>query len=185
MADIKKRPKVEKKIITDPENSSRRRAVKTIVGGVSAIAAYHTLPTNWSKPIIEQVFLPAHAATSGVALNDPCSVSLVSGDTGSTSVNIRVTGFVTPPTSGLAVVIVSTPVGGSGGPVTANTTTSGSGTFSADITVSGGGGITSVTVLTTVTGASGTASCSVNVPAAATTTPSPSTTPGPTSTNPA
>ena len=44
---------------------TRRKAVKTIAGGVSALAAYHTLPVNWSTPIIEQIFLPAHAQTSG------------------------------------------------------------------------------------------------------------------------
>jgi len=49
----------------DLQSLSRRKAVKKIAGGVSALAAYHTLPVNWSKPIIEQVFLPAHAQTSG------------------------------------------------------------------------------------------------------------------------
>lgn len=63
MADDKQ---VTGKIVTI-ENRSRRRAVKTLVGGVSALAAYHTLPVNWSTPIIEQVFLPAHAQTSGIA----------------------------------------------------------------------------------------------------------------------
>ena len=47
------------------ENAGRRKAVKTIVGGVTAIAAYNILPSKWGTPIIEQVFLPAHAATSG------------------------------------------------------------------------------------------------------------------------
>lgn len=57
-----------------PTNSpkvSRRKAVKTIAGGVSAIAAYHVLPSKWSTPIIEQVFLPAHAVTSGGTHVDP------------------------------------------------------------------------------------------------------------------
>lgn len=48
------------------ESSSRRKAVKTIVGGVTAFAAYNALPAKWGTPLIEQVFLPAHAATSGV-----------------------------------------------------------------------------------------------------------------------
>ncbi|SDP84126.1 hypothetical protein [Desulforhopalus singaporensis] len=47
------------------ENRSRRRAVKTIVVGVGGLAAYHTLPVNWSAPVINQIFLPAHAQTSG------------------------------------------------------------------------------------------------------------------------
>lgn len=46
--------------------TSRRTAVKTIVGGVTALAAYNVLPTKWGVPVVEQIFLPAHAATSGV-----------------------------------------------------------------------------------------------------------------------
>ena len=48
------------------ESKSRRKVVKQIAGGVTALAAYHVLPVKWEKPIIEQVFLPAHAQTSGV-----------------------------------------------------------------------------------------------------------------------
>lgn len=47
------------------ESAGRRKAVKTIVGGVTALAAFHVLPAKWGTPVIEQVFLPAHAATSG------------------------------------------------------------------------------------------------------------------------
>lgn len=54
---------------TKPENLGRRKAVKTIVGGVTAVAAYNLLPAKWGKPIIEQVFLPAHAQTSGIPAN--------------------------------------------------------------------------------------------------------------------
>jgi hypothetical protein len=49
----------------NPEDPSRRKLVKALVGGVTVLAAYHTLPTNWSKPLISQISLPAHAATSG------------------------------------------------------------------------------------------------------------------------
>lgn len=47
------------------DSAGRRKALKTIVGGVTALAAYNVLPSKWGTPIIEQVFLPAHAATSG------------------------------------------------------------------------------------------------------------------------
>ena len=46
------------------ESAGRRRAVKKIVGGVTALAAYNMLPAKWGTPVIEQVFLPAHAQTS-------------------------------------------------------------------------------------------------------------------------
>lgn len=46
-------------------NTGRRKVVKTIVCGVTAFAAYNVLPAKWGTPIIEQIFLPAHAQTSG------------------------------------------------------------------------------------------------------------------------
>jgi hypothetical protein len=58
----------EIKKIPDPQNSSRRRAVKTIAGGITALAAYQYLPAKWEKPIIESIFIPAHAQTSGTGI---------------------------------------------------------------------------------------------------------------------
>ena len=69
-------------------NKSRRKAVKTIVGGVTALAAYQVLPSVWNKPIIEQIFLPAHAATSAAGLQDPCDIALLEGTQDSKSVKI-------------------------------------------------------------------------------------------------
>ena len=57
--------------INELENVGRRKAVKKIVGGVTALAAYNALPSKWGPPIIESVFLPAHAATSGEAAETP------------------------------------------------------------------------------------------------------------------
>ncbi|PHR26248.1 MAG: hypothetical protein COA36_12595 [Desulfotalea sp.] len=51
------------------EDKNRRRVVKSIVCGLTAFTAYNVLPSKWGTPIIEQVFLPAHAATSGVILS--------------------------------------------------------------------------------------------------------------------
>ncbi len=48
-------------------SKGRRKAVKTIVGGVTALAAYNVLPAKWGVPVVEQILLPAHAATSGPA----------------------------------------------------------------------------------------------------------------------
>lgn len=58
------------------ESKSRRKAVKTIVGGVTALAAYNMMPVKWGTPVIEQIFLPAHAATSG---ENVCSKDAVTG----------------------------------------------------------------------------------------------------------
>ena len=133
------------------ENESRRKAVKTIVGGVTVLAAYHAMPVKWGTPIIEQVFLPAHAATSGSSLHDPCTVTHTDGPEDT----FLVEGYVTPPTEGLPTTIVLTPTPGS--PQTTTTTTLADGTFSATITIASGSDRVDVT--TTVEGADGTASC--------------------------
>jgi len=145
---------------------SRRKAVKQIVGGVSAIAAYNMLPVRWEKPIIEQIFLPAHAAVSGITLSDPCTAELVSGNQESSIDVIRVAGFVTPPVGGLEVTIVATPNGGSGGPVTVKTSTGSDGTYSAEISMVGGPGIVGVGATTTIAGVNGVAHCPVGIPPA-------------------
>ncbi|SDP75073.1 hypothetical protein, partial [Desulforhopalus singaporensis] len=63
------------------QNEDRRKVLKTILTGTSAVAAYHLFPTNWKQPVIEQLFLPAHAATSGdITLNDPCAIEILEGD---------------------------------------------------------------------------------------------------------
>jgi hypothetical protein len=145
---------------------SRRKVVKQIVGGVSALAAYNMLPARWDKPVIEQIFLPVHAAVSGITLSDPCTAELVSGNQETSIDVIRASGFVTPPVGGLDVTIVATPNGGSGGPVSVATTTASDGTFSAEITMVGGPGIVGVGVTTTVAGVNGAAHCSVGIPPA-------------------
>jgi len=47
---------------------TRRKAVKTIAGGITALAAYQYLPAKWETPIIESIFIPAHAQTSGTGI---------------------------------------------------------------------------------------------------------------------
>lgn len=88
------------------ESSSRRKAVKTIVGGVTAFAAYNALPSKWGTPIIEQVFLPAHAATSCQgAVIGPCTVTHRGFNTvpGGSNWELTLSGFVTPPIEGLQI----------------------------------------------------------------------------------
>lgn len=154
MSDEKKVFDVLEENIEKPKNTSRRKAVKTIVGSVGAITAYHMMPVNWSTPIIEQIFLPAHAAVSGLTLSDPCQIILISGDQTSVTVQISVSGSVSPPTGDLPVSIVVTPNGGSGGPVTVPTETADDGAFGATVTLTGGPGILGVAVVTSVSGAS-------------------------------
>jgi len=148
----------------EPKDKSRRSALKKILVGAGVLAGYQVLPKQWTKPIIEQVVLPAHAQTSGLSIHDPCQSSLVSGNQGSTTVIINVKGYVTPAAANVPITIVATPTGGTGGSITVHTTTDANGEYSININVAGGPGITFVSILTTATGASDSGRCSVDVP---------------------
>jgi len=149
---------------TKPVTITRRKAVKTIVGGVTAVAAYNILPATWNTPIIESIFIPAHAATSGTSLSDPCEVTWVSGYQDSSTVTVDITGYVTPPTANLPTTIVATGNPDSDATTTLTTTTAADGTFSGTATLTTASGIGTVLVTTSVEGASGSASCRVDIP---------------------
>ncbi len=59
-------------------------------------------------PVIESVFLPAHAATSGSTITN-LQLQIVNGDTTTDSVDVRITGSVVPATSGTTVNLTLTP----------------------------------------------------------------------------
>jgi len=55
-------------IKTDNKNSSsRRKILKSIAIGGGAVVTAKSLPQQWTKPVLDQVMLPAHAEMSGVA----------------------------------------------------------------------------------------------------------------------
>ncbi len=148
------------------ENAGRRKAVKTIVGGITTVAAYNMLPAKWGIPIIESVFLPAHAATSGTSLHDPCTVTITKGDQ-STTVHFRIDGYVVPAVKGLPVNLEITTIGTSAGTTSfpstlTNLVTDANGEFSEEF---GQWPIGSerVEVTTTVEGADGSATCWANI----------------------
>jgi hypothetical protein len=145
-----------------PVDQGRRSAMCKIAVSVGVLAGISVLPEQWTRPIIGQIVLPAHAGTSGSTLHDPCMVGNRSGDQTTPTVVIRVTGFVTPPTANLPVLITATASGGANAVVTAQTTTNDAGTFEVFMTIGGGPGITSVAVATSVTGADGIARCSTS-----------------------
>ena len=145
-----------------PENKSRRKAVKTIVGGLTALVTYNVLPVKWNKPVVESIFLPAHAATSGTSLHDPCSLSLISGSRNTNTVVIQVNGYVVPATANLPTTVVAMPVG-TGNTVTETTKTLSDGTFTVTLTITGGPSISRINVTTTVMGAAGSATCALDL----------------------
>jgi hypothetical protein len=144
-------------------DKSRRRAVKILVSGVGGLAAYQALPSNWTTPLIEQVFLPAHAATSASILSDPCTLTWLEGYQDDTSVTIRVDGFVTPPTANVQVQIEAYGTPESSKAIETVVTDS-EGIFSATLTLTTTTGIGAVHVVTTASGAVGQAMCSLDVP---------------------
>ena len=48
----------------DSENPTRRKLIKSAVAGGVVVTAAELMPTNWTKPVIQSVVLPAHAATT-------------------------------------------------------------------------------------------------------------------------
>ncbi|MCI5140058.1 MAG: hypothetical protein D3922_16995, partial [Candidatus Electrothrix sp. AR1] len=88
-----------------PDNQARRKTIKKLVIGAGALAGYSLLPEKWTKPVVEQIILPAHAQTSGITLINPLTLTLLSGTQGSTIVFVRVSGAVVPPTPNLAILL--------------------------------------------------------------------------------
>ncbi len=156
--------KKKKTVLPDPKNRQRRTAIKQIGLGIGAMAGISVLPEKWTRPIIGQIVLPAHAATSAVTLHDPCTARRTSGTQASPSVKVEISAWVDPPTANLPATITATATGGAGSTVTVTTTTAADGTFGATISVGGGPGITSISIVVVVTGATNQGSCKVTVP---------------------
>ena len=83
------------------EDKNRRKVIKSIVCGLTVFTVYNVLPNKWRTPIIEQVFLPAHAATSGVGVPGVI-VSGIYG--GSGSINLTSIDKISPPNGLIAKV---------------------------------------------------------------------------------
>ena len=69
--------------MTDKKSSgNRRKLLKKMVIGGATIAAGKSLPSEWTKPVVDSVVLPVHAQTSGVPEVPPVStVGCVDGTT--------------------------------------------------------------------------------------------------------
>ncbi len=52
------------------KNESRRRLLRNLTLGGGVAVTVKTLPKNWTKPVINQVFLPAHAQTTPSICDD-------------------------------------------------------------------------------------------------------------------
>lgn len=104
-----KSPELDANKAAVSEQEKRRKAVRNILmAGGSAFTASKLASTEWTKPVIESVVLPAHAATSNVAfsINDPVSLSY--SCTSSTYGNflIDITGYIDQPIAGITVRLV-------------------------------------------------------------------------------
>lgn len=180
-SDNKSGPKPPESIPSDPskpdsasaaDGAARRRAVRRILAGGGLIAGSQAMPGEWSKPVVDAVLLPAHAATS---LEDPCLVTILKGDQSSSEIAVRLDGVVNPPTGGVEVTINLQTIGGSGDSAGPFTRTSASdGTYSVTpVTLGGGSGITAVRATVSIPGDSD--ECQAPVPAPSTSTQPPQT----------
>lgn len=85
------------------EQEKRRKAVKNILmAGGSAFTAGKLASTEWTKPMIESVVLPAHARTSnlGFSITDPVSLSYTCSGF---EVRVDITGYIDQPIAGINV----------------------------------------------------------------------------------
>ncbi|RTZ99170.1 MAG: hypothetical protein DSY90_01980 [Deltaproteobacteria bacterium] len=154
----------QKEIKPEIESREKRKTLKKIGVGVGVLTGISALPEQWIPPMVGQMVMPAHAQTSLVSLHDPCDSVLLDGDMSTNGLHIRVSGFVTPPTANLTATIVCTPAP-AGSVTTVNVATAADGTFMADnIPILGQAGMIRVNITTTVSGATGTSHCSVDVP---------------------
>ena len=53
------------------KTDSRRKLLKSIAVGTGAVVAGKSLPDSWSRPVVDSVLLPAHAATSIRSFSGP------------------------------------------------------------------------------------------------------------------
>ncbi len=61
---------------TVSKGQDRRKVIKTIAVGAGVLAGYSVLPDKWIRPVVGQIVLPAHAATSGpVTQAEPATTS--------------------------------------------------------------------------------------------------------------
>ena len=151
----------ENKMKTSPENAptsgDRRKAIKKIAVGVGVLAGYSVLPEKWIPPIVGRIVLPAHAQTSGVTMCPDLTLTIVSGDTSTSTVSILVAGCVVPPTANQPIDITIN--GGSGCVFSEQLSTDGAGNFSGSFDVPCGPGIQTVCASAHVSNGPGFTAC--------------------------
>lgn len=61
----------EARIAGRVRNDARRKLLKTLVAGGGIVATARLLPEQWTRPVVENTLLPAHAQTSQVTPGSP------------------------------------------------------------------------------------------------------------------
>jgi len=97
------------KLKTKKLNDSRRKVLKSITAGSGAVVAGKSLPESWSRPIVDSVMLPLHAATSGCNFTMTLTLSNTTGDLPSGGAyppqSVEIRGSITPnPGAGISIV---------------------------------------------------------------------------------
>ena len=68
-------------------NLNRRKAIKKIVAGVGFALGCSVLPEKWTKPVVGQIVLPAHAETSGTPSTGTSKIVALGDSIGARSPN--------------------------------------------------------------------------------------------------
>lgn len=92
----------------DHVNKGRRKAIRQIALGVGTLAGVSILPETWTRPIIGQIIIPAHAATSG-AIVSSMSAEWRQGDATTNTVIVKISGYISPTMAGQTVTVTATP----------------------------------------------------------------------------
>ena len=59
---MSKKPENDKNNTAEEKRSHRRKALKNILAGTSAVVATKSVPENWTSPKLDSVIIPAHAS---------------------------------------------------------------------------------------------------------------------------
>jgi hypothetical protein len=59
----------------EEHSTGRRKALKKILVGTGVISGSAMLPSAWTKPIVDSIIVPAHAAVSGTTYEPTTSPS--------------------------------------------------------------------------------------------------------------
>lgn len=84
-AHVQEKEQKKNDLTAQPENKNRRKALKKMAAGLGILTGCAMLPEKWTRPMVGQIILPAHAATSG-EVEEPAESTEATGEYNTTEV---------------------------------------------------------------------------------------------------